>query len=157
MDKGKAHQESEEPAHFKLLMQAQEEWRDYDVYARISMLYGVCSFLYATCYYGIGTTISELRGFWVMWSMPMVFMTAQALILRLDILRTGTHMLPNAEFLGHLAPYFAVAACSLEYRFFYSERQTAVTWGLALAALFGHFVMALRMLDLAYPEVSATE
>merc|ERR1719330_1100646 len=88
--------------------------------------------------------------------MPMVFMTAQALILRLDILRTGTHMLPNAEFLGHMAPYFAVAACSLEYRFFYSERQVAVTWGLVMLAFFAHFMMALRFLDLAYPEVSRT-
>jgi len=84
--------------------------------------------------------------------MPMVFMTAQALILRLDIMRTGTHLLPHAEFLGHLAPYFAVAAASLDYRFFYSERQVAITWGLALLAEFSHFIMALRFLDLAYPE-----
>merc|ERR1719491_270536 len=73
--------------------------------------------------------------------MPMVFMTAQALILRLDILRTGTHCLPHAEFLGHLAPYFAVAACSLEYRFYYSERQLAVTWGLVQLCFFAHLVM----------------
>merc|ERR1719450_318917 len=98
-DDGKVHEESEVPEHFKLLMQAQEEWRDYDVYARISMLYGVCSFLYATCYYAIGTAIAELRGFWVMWSLPMVFMTAQALILRPDILRTGKHRLPISDFL----------------------------------------------------------
>jgi len=153
---GEVHSPSEVPAHFEILMQAQEEWRDYDVYARISMLYGVISFLYATCYYCIGTCIAELRGFWVMWSLPMVFMTSQALILRLDILRTGTHCLPNAEWLGHMAPYFAVAAASLEYRYFYSEKQVAVTWGLVMLTFFSHFVMALRMLDLAYPEASRT-
>jgi len=164
VDKGEGKEESAEqhdpneaPLHFKLLMKAQEEWRDYDIYARITMLYGVMSFMYACCYYGIGTCISELRGFWVMWSMPMIFMTTQALILRLDILRTGTHVLPNAEFLGHAAPYFAVAACSLEYRYYYSERQTAVTWGLVMLCFFAHFVMALRMLDLAYPMASAEE
>merc|ERR1719210_2388393 len=104
MDKGKAHQESEEPAHFKLLMQAQEEWRDYDVYARISMLYGVCSFLYATCYYGIGTTISELRGFWVMWSMPMVFMTAQALILHSTFYAQGCTVCQGLSILATWLP-----------------------------------------------------
>jgi len=164
MDKGNGktsdgeamHELSDAPTHFKLLMQAQEEWRDYDVYARISMLYGIVSFLYATAYYCIGTCIAELRGFWVMWSLPLVFMTAQALILRLDILRTGTHMLPNAEFLGHLAPYFAVGAASLDYRFFYSERTVAITWGLVMMCFFAHLVMALRMLDLAYPEASVT-
>lgn len=153
---GETHQESEAPTHFKLLMQAQEEWRDYDVYARISMLYGVCSFLYATCYFGIATTISELRGFWVMWSLPMIFMTAQALILRLDILRTGMHRLPGAEYLGHVAPYFAVAGCTLEYKFYFSEMQLKVTWALVMLAFFSHFMMALRFLDLAWPEASVT-
>ena len=38
--------------------------------ARIMMLFGVCNFLHAVSYYAIGTTISELRGFWIMWSLP---------------------------------------------------------------------------------------
>mmetsp|Transcript_109723 Transcript_109723/g.283565 ORF Transcript_109723/g.283565 Transcript_109723/m.283565 type:complete len:918 (-) Transcript_109723:273-3026(-) len=148
------HEPGEAPDHFKLLMKAQEEWRDYDVYARITMLYGVVSFLYAVTYYAVGTAIAELRGFWVMWSMPMVFLTAQTLVLRLDILRDGHHRLPNAELFGSMAPYFAVAACSLEYRYYYSEAQKAVTWGLALLAFFAHLVMNLRMLDLAWPDRS---
>jgi len=151
------HEPGEAPDHFKLLMKAQEEWRDYDVYARITMLFGVVSFLYAVTYYAVGTAIAELRGFWVMWSMPMVFLTAQTLVLRLDILRDGHHRLPNAELFGSMAPYFAVAACSLEYRYYYSEAQKAVTWGLALLALFAHLVMALRMLDLAWPDQSPRE
>jgi len=151
---GELHEPGETPDHFKLLMKAQEEWRDYDVYARITMLYGVVSFLYAVTYYAVGTAIAELRGFWVMWSMPMVFLTAQTLVLRLDILRDGHHRLPNAELFGSLAPYFAVAACSLEYRYYYSEAQKAVTWGLALLAFFAHLVMNLRMLDLAWPDQS---
>jgi len=151
------HEVGEAPDHFKLLMKAQEEWRDYDVYARITMLFGVVSFLYAVTYYAVGTAIAELRGFWVMWSMPMVFLTAQTLVLRMDILRDGHHRLPNAELFGSMAPYFAVAACSLEYRYYYSEAQKAVTWGLALLALFAHLVMALRMLDLAWPDQSPQE
>jgi len=146
------HELDEVPDHFKLLMKAQEEWRDYEIYARISMLYGVCSFLYAVTYYAVGYAIVELRGFWAMWSLPMVFMTAQMLIMRLDILKTGQHRLPNAEWLGHLAPYFAVAACTLEYRYFYSESCVALAFGFALLAQFAHFVMALRWLDLAWPD-----
>jgi len=148
------HVPSQQPRHFELFTQAQEEWRDYDVYARISMLYGVASFMYAVCYYGIGTCITELRGFWVMWSMPMIFMASQALIMRLDIMKTGSHWLPHSEFLGHAAPYIAVAACTLEYRFYYSERQVVITWGLVMLCFFAHFVMALRFLDLCKPETS---
>mmetsp|Transcript_120813 Transcript_120813/g.385722 ORF Transcript_120813/g.385722 Transcript_120813/m.385722 type:complete len:868 (+) Transcript_120813:1-2604(+) len=146
------HDPQEAPDHFKLLMKAQESWRDYDVYARICMLYGVVSYLYAVCYYAVGTAMVELRGFWVMWSIPMIFMGAQCLIMRLDILRTGSHRLPNLQFLGHMAPYIAVSALTLEYRYYYSEAQQAVAWGLALLAIFAHFAMALRMLDLAWPE-----
>jgi len=151
------HDPLEVPEHFKLLMKAQEEWRDYDVYARICMLYGVISFLYAVTYYAIGTTISELRGFWVMWTCPIVFVTAQALIMRLDILKHGQHRLPNAEYVGFAAPFLACTGCTLEYRYFFSEAQVAVAWGFALAALFAHFVMALRMLDLAFPEKNETK
>jgi len=151
---GKApiHEPDEVPDHFKLLMKAQEEWRDYDIYARISMLYGVVSFLYAITYYAVGYAIVELRGFWAMWSLPMVFMTAQMLIMRLDILKEGQHRLPNAQWLGHLAPYFAVTACTLEYKYYYSESSVALAYGFALLAQFAHFVMALRMLDLAWPD-----
>lgn len=145
------HEAQEQPEHFRLLMQAQEEWRDYDVYARVSMLYGVVSFLYAVTYYCIGTAIAELRGFWVMWTLPMVFMCAQCLILRLDILKSGSHVLPNAEFIGHLAPFAACAANTLEYRYYYSEANTGVTWCLVCLAFFCHLVMALRMFDLARP------
>mmetsp|Transcript_104705 Transcript_104705/g.335520 ORF Transcript_104705/g.335520 Transcript_104705/m.335520 type:complete len:753 (-) Transcript_104705:30-2288(-) len=151
---GKApiHEPDEVPDHFKLLMKAQEGWRDYDIYARISMLYGVVSFLYAITYYAVGYAIVELRGFWAMWSLPMVFMTAQMLIMRLDILKEGQHRLPNAQWLGHLAPYFAVTACTLEYKYYYSESSVALAYGFALLAQFAHFVMALRMLDLAWPD-----
>mmetsp|Transcript_33008 Transcript_33008/g.70821 ORF Transcript_33008/g.70821 Transcript_33008/m.70821 type:complete len:908 (-) Transcript_33008:397-3120(-) len=147
----------EAPNHFKLLMESQKEWRDYDVYSRISMLYGVVSFLYAVTYYAVGTTISELRGFWVMWTLPLVFMTAQALILRLDVLHTGQHRLPKVEFFGHAAPLFAVAACTLEYNYYYREYMVGITWGLALLAIFAHFMMALRMLDLACPDDSVVQ
>jgi len=151
------HEDREAPEHFKLLMKAQEEWRDYDVYARISMLYGVVSFLYAVTYYTIGTAISELRGFWIMWSVPLVTMTAQALILRLDIMRTGRHYLPHWELIGSLAPYVAVAAASLEYRFYYSSYQVAITWVLVYLCFFCHLAMALRMLDLAWPDEAKSE
>lgn len=107
------------------------------------------------CYYCIGTTTAELRGFWISWSMPMLFMAAQVLILRLDIVRSsGNHMLPNAEWLGHIAPYFAVAATTLEYRYLYSPTLVILTWVFVFLAYFGHFVMALRFLDLAWPDWS---
>lgn len=94
------------------------------------------------CYYCIGTTTAELRGFWISWSMPMLFMAAQVLIMRLDIERTsGNHMLPNAEWIGHLAPYFAVTATTLEYRYLYSPTTVILTWAFVFLAYFGHFVM----------------
>ncbi|CAK9014724.1 Uncharacterized protein SCF082_LOCUS12450 [Durusdinium trenchii] len=143
----------ETPDHFKMLLAAQEEWWQYDVYARVLMLYGSCQFLYAVCYYCIGTTMAELRGFWISWSIPMLFMGAQVLIMRLDIVRTsGNHMLPNAEWLGHIAPYFAVAATTMEYRYLYSPTTVILTWVCVFLAYFGHFVMALRFLDLAWPD-----
>lgn len=150
-------EEHAQPDHFRHFMKAQEEWRNYDVYARIAMLYGVVSFMYAVCYYGVGTAISELRGFWVMWSLPVVFISSQALILRLDILRTGKHWMPNTEFIGHAAPFVACAACTIEYRFYYSEAQVAITWVLAALAFFCHFVMACRMYDLARPLIMDVE
>jgi len=143
----------ETPDHFKMLLAAQEEWWQYDVYARVLMLYGSCQFLYAVCYYCIGTTTAELRGFWISWSMPMLFMGAQVLILRLDVVRTsGNHMLPHAEWLGHLAPYLAVTATTLEYRHLYSPTVVIVTWIFVFLTYFAHFVMALRFLDLAWPD-----
>ena len=143
----------ETPDHFKMLLAAQEEWWQYDVYARVLMLYGSVQFLYAVCYYCIGTTTAELRGFWISWSMPMLFMAAQVLIMRLDIVRTsGNHMLPNAEWIGHVAPYFAVAATTMEYRYLYSPTTVMLTWVFVFLAYFGHFVMALRFLDLAWPD-----
>eukprot|EP00439_Symbiodinium_sp_Y106_P050634 s4110_g6.t1 len=143
----------ETPDHFKMLLAAQEEWWQYDVYARILMLYGSCQFLYAVCYYCIGTTTAELRGFWISWSMPMLFMAAQVLILRLDVVRTsGNHMLPNAEWIGHLAPYFAVTATTLEYRHLYSPTTVILTWVFVFLTYFAHIVMAMRFLDLAWPD-----
>eukprot|EP00437_Effrenium_voratum_P015300 CAMPEP_0181455528 /NCGR_PEP_ID=MMETSP1110-20121109/30805_1 /TAXON_ID=174948 /ORGANISM="Symbiodinium sp., Strain CCMP421" /LENGTH=967 /DNA_ID=CAMNT_0023579917 /DNA_START=72 /DNA_END=2976 /DNA_ORIENTATION=- len=143
----------ETPDHFKMLLAAQEEWWQYDVYARVLMLYGSCQFLYAVCYYCIGTTTAELRGFWISWSMPMLFMAAQVLILRLDVVRTsGNHMLPNAEWIGHLAPYFAVTATTLEYRHLYSPTTVILTWVFVFLTYFAHIVMAMRFLDLAWPD-----
>ena len=104
---------------------------------------GLCSDpVIEVCYYCIGTTTAELRGFWISWSMPMLFMAAQVLIMRLDIVRTsGNHMLPNAEWIGHVAPYFAVAATTMEYRYLYSPTTVMLTWVFVFLAYFGHFVM----------------
>jgi len=141
------------PEHFDLYLNAQCEWWPYDVYARIAMLYGVMQFLFATCYYIIGTSISELRAFWIMWAMPAIFIAAQVLILRLDTVRRseGQQMLPHLEWAGHLAPYFTIIACTLDYRLTYTPGVVTVTWGFVYAAFFGHFLFAIRMLDIAWP------
>jgi len=147
-------QAHDNPEHFKLFQRAMEEWWQYDVYARISMLYGVIQFLFAVTYYSIGTTISELRGFWISWSLPMLFLTAQALILRLDILRdNGQKMLPHCEWFGHLAPYMAIIGTTLEFQYWHKPTLMILTWFFVIFAFFGHFVMALRMLDLAWPDM----
>merc|ERR1719454_704469 len=114
----------------------------YDVYARIMMLYGVCQFLFAVCYYAIGTAMAELRGFWISWSLPMMFLVAQAMILRLDIIRgKGNHVLPHAEWLGHFAPYFAITATTLDYRHIYSPHVVIVTWVFVFLTYLGHLLL----------------
>ncbi|CAE8619915.1 unnamed protein product [Polarella glacialis] len=150
MDDAEDH---EVPEHFQLLAKAQEEWWQYDVYARILMLFGTIQFLFAVTYYSIGTTMAELRGFWISWSLPMMFLVGQALILRLDIVKgAGNHLLPHAEWFGHLAPYFAIGATTLEYRSTYHPENVTITWVLVFLCYAGHFTMALRMLDLAWPD-----
>eukprot|EP00933_Yihiella_yeosuensis_P028916 TRINITY_DN22689_c0_g1_i1.p1 TRINITY_DN22689_c0_g1~~TRINITY_DN22689_c0_g1_i1.p1 ORF type:complete len:1078 (-),score=278.74 TRINITY_DN22689_c0_g1_i1:342-3575(-) len=146
------------PEHFKMIAKAQEEWWQYDVYARVLTLYGVMQFLGAVTYYSIGTTMSELRGFWIAWSLPMLFLIAQALILRLDIVQSnGNHVLPHAEWAGHIAPYFAIAACTLEFRYTYSHSAVVCTWALVFLCYFGHMLLACRMLDLAWPDWARTD
>jgi len=121
------------------------------------MLYGMCTFLYAIAYYAIGTTTAELRGFWISWSLPMLFLGAQAIIMRLDIVQSGgNHVLPNAEFIGHFAPYLSIIATTLEYRFIYSQMQVYVTWIVVFLAYLAHLIMMLRFLDLAWPDWNRT-
>ncbi|CAE8711718.1 unnamed protein product [Polarella glacialis] len=146
-------EDHEAPEHFQLLAKAQEEWWQYDVYARILMLYGTIQFLFAVAYYSIGTTMSELRGFWISWSLPMMFLCGQVLILRLDIVKGGgNHVLPHAEWFGHVAPYFAIIGTTLEYRYLYSDAAVKVTYVVVFLAYVGHFIMAFRFLDLAWPD-----
>merc|ERR1719210_1537000 len=84
----------------------------------------------------------------------MMFLTAQALILRLDILRdNGGKMLPYAEWVGHLAPYLAVVGTTLEFRAVYSPMTVAVSWAFIIGCFFSHMLMALRFLDLAWPSM----
>jgi len=126
----------------------------YDVYARIMLLFGASQVLGALTYYCIGTAIAELRAFWIMWSMPMLFMAAQFLIMRLDIVRgsSGQHRLPHMEFAGHFAPYVAASALTLEYRWLYSHAGVVTAWVLVFVCFALHFLFACRMLDLAVPD-----
>eukprot|EP00931_Biecheleriopsis_adriatica_P042114 TRINITY_DN239_c0_g1_i1.p1 TRINITY_DN239_c0_g1~~TRINITY_DN239_c0_g1_i1.p1 ORF type:complete len:989 (-),score=218.03 TRINITY_DN239_c0_g1_i1:40-2931(-) len=143
----------EAPDHFKMLTEAQKEWWQYDIYARILMLYGVMNFLNAICYYAIGTAICELRGFWISWSIPMTFLAAQVMIMRLDILNSkGNHVLPHVQWFGHMGPYFAVTATTMEFRHVYSQNTVVVTWIFVFLAYFAHLMMNLRFLDLAWPD-----
>eukprot|EP00929_Paragymnodinium_shiwhaense_P020135 TRINITY_DN13519_c0_g1_i1.p1 TRINITY_DN13519_c0_g1~~TRINITY_DN13519_c0_g1_i1.p1 ORF type:complete len:1075 (+),score=263.15 TRINITY_DN13519_c0_g1_i1:145-3369(+) len=140
------------PEHFKLYANAQNDWWPYDVYARICMLYGVLQFLFAITYYAIGTTMSELRAFWIMWSLPLMFLCAQVLILRMDILRgNGLQMLPNMEWAGHVAPYLCICAITLDYRAVYTPLGVLFTWAFVFATFLGHLLFCLRLLDLAWP------
>lgn len=141
------------PEHFKLYAEAQQEWWPYEVYARIMLLYGVMQFLYAVAYYSLGTAISELRGFWISWSLPGLFIAAQVLILRLDTFqdKKGQTYLPHLEWAGHLAPLFATIGTTLEYRYTYNPAAVTVTWGFVLASFFGHGLFHLRLLDIAWP------
>mmetsp|Transcript_61379 Transcript_61379/g.113964 ORF Transcript_61379/g.113964 Transcript_61379/m.113964 type:complete len:1126 (+) Transcript_61379:88-3465(+) len=150
---GTALPKHEAPAHFKLYAAAQMDWWPYEMNARIAMLYGVIQILGAVCYYLIGTALAELRGFWLAWSTPGLFVIAQACLLYLDVVPSkGQQLLPHLEFAGFIAPFLAAGAGTLEYRYYYSKAQVALIWILAIAALLGHLCMALRMLDLATPD-----
>lgn len=151
---GFAYDPHDTPEHFKMIAKAQEDWWMFDVYARIMLLFAACNFLHAACYWLMGSAMCELRAFWIVWSSPMMFMTAQALILRLDIVQgsAGQHRLPGVEFLGHIAPYVTAAAMTIEYKNFYSPTAEYIGWILVYVAYLFHFLMALRFLDLAYPD-----
>jgi hypothetical protein len=152
---GAVHTPYETPDHFQMIQSAQEEWYMYDIYARICMLYGTCSFLFAVAYYTVGTVMCELRGFWIAWATPMLFICAQVCILRLDILQNSKQRwLPHCEWFGHVAPYMTVTALTIDLHLYFSPASITLTWVFVVGAFFCHFMMALRFLDLAWPEVS---
>jgi hypothetical protein len=146
------------PDHFKLFTEAQKEWFPYETYHKIAMLYGACCFFHAICYYCIITAMSELRGFWIAWAIPGVFMTAQYWILQMDIFKAhGQQFLKGFELFGHIAPYFATAACTCEYRFMYSKAQVGIAWAFAMMSLGSHMLFACRFFDLMTPDVMSKE
>jgi hypothetical protein len=146
------------PDHFKLFTEAQKEWFPYETYHKIALLYGACCFFHAICYYCIITAMSELRGFWIAWAIPGVFMTAQYWLLQLDIFNAhGQQFLKGFEWFGHIAPYFATAACTCEYRFMYSKAQVGLGWAFAMMSLGSHLLFACRFFDLMTPDVMSKE
>lgn len=146
------------PDHFKLFTEAQKEWFPYEVYHKVALLYGVCCFFHAICYYCVITAMSELRGFWIAWSLPGIFMTAQYWLLQLDIFQAkGQQYLRNFELFGHFAPYFATMACTCEFRAQYSKAQVGVAWTFALASLASHMLFGMRLFDLMTPDTQGKE
>merc|ERR1719221_1665175 len=88
----------------------------------------------------------------------MIFMGAQAMILRLETKKGKRNdFLPHAEWAGHIAPYLAVVGTTLEYRAYWSHATVALTWAIVILCFFGHFVFALRLLDFAWPSTTETD
>eukprot|EP00747_Dinoflagellata_sp_TGD_P209854 gnl/TRDRNA2_/TRDRNA2_83232_c0_seq1.p1 gnl/TRDRNA2_/TRDRNA2_83232_c0~~gnl/TRDRNA2_/TRDRNA2_83232_c0_seq1.p1 ORF type:complete len:1094 (-),score=244.86 gnl/TRDRNA2_/TRDRNA2_83232_c0_seq1:60-3341(-) len=142
-----------QPDHFRLYTNAQAEWWPFQVYTRILITLGGTNFFNAICYYVVGTALAELRGFWIAWSAPGLFMTVQILVLRMDTLRDkGNQLLPHAEWFGHLGNYFAVAAGTCEYRHSYSKLGVSLAWFFVILSFVAHLVWTLRMFDLASPD-----
>ncbi|CAK0858954.1 unnamed protein product [Prorocentrum cordatum] len=78
---------------------------------------------------------------------------AEGLIVRLDTLRSSKQkVLPNVELVGHTAPYWAVLACTLEFRHIYSPATVVIAWVFVIVCFTAHLLMALRFLDLAWPD-----
>mmetsp|Transcript_113081 Transcript_113081/g.178696 ORF Transcript_113081/g.178696 Transcript_113081/m.178696 type:complete len:1119 (-) Transcript_113081:174-3530(-) len=143
----------ESPDHFKLFMEAQKEWFPYETYHRVALLFGVCSFFHAVTYYCIATAMSELRGFWIAFSTPGLFMAAMYWLIQLDIFKAhGQQFLRGFEVFGVAAPYFASAACMCEFRFQYSTAQVALAWIFALGSWTCHLLFACRFFDLMTPD-----
>jgi len=141
------------PDHFKLFTEAQKEWFPYETYHKIAMLFGVMCFFHAVCYYCIITAMSELRGFWIGWAIPGLFMTGQYWLMQLDIFEAkGTQYLRNFELFGHVAPFLASAGATCEFRFQYSSAQVGVGWAFAIACLASHMLFACRFFDLMTPD-----
>jgi len=158
-ENGIHYDESHEvPDHFRIFTEAQKEWFPYETYHKIAMTYGVMCFFHGVCYYCIIYAMSELRGFWIAWAVPSIFMTAQYWLLQLDIFNAhGQQMLRGFEFFGHVAPYFAAAAATCEYRFQYSHAQVGLAWAFAIASLASHMLFACRFWDLMTPDTMAKE
>merc|ERR1712232_210679 len=65
----------------------------------------------------------------------------------------GTKILPYCEWLGHGAPFFAILAGTMEFRWWWSGTTVTLGWVFVILCFFGHLMMALRMLDIAWPDM----
>jgi len=143
------------PEHFELYRGLQQEWWCHDIYARISLLYYMSSWLHGAAFYIQSHAFGELRAIWVAWACTFPFVAAHYCILKMDILSDATkdraHSFP-VENIAPLTPILTVLGMSFEYSILEpSAGIKALIYVIAWTAYAIHFAWALRMYDIAYP------
>ncbi|CAK0801317.1 unnamed protein product [Prorocentrum cordatum] len=143
------------PEHFQLYTNVQKHWVQYEVYARVSLLYGYLSFVHSLCYYGLGHINVELRAWWVAYACAFVIGTLLVLLLKFDIV-------PNEAdkrdwysvtlWMGPAAVLPAAIAMSLDFRVEFSEVAIGFTWFFIFASYIMQLIYTMRLLWILQPE-----
>lgn len=147
------------PDHFKMYAQVQKEWWPYDVYARVSILYGFLSFIHGLGYYGLGHINVELRAFWVAYGTVFILMVLHGLLLRFDIIRgrgAANDRLPYCEWFGPFAALPAAIGMSLDFRVEYDKTAITLTWVCIFISYVMQLIYTLRLMELLMPDFKKT-
>lgn len=144
------------PEHFQLYTNVQKDWFQYDIYARVTLLYGFVCLLNALAFYGIGHICVELKAFWVMFACPFLIAFIHALLLKFDIVsgqnKKRKERLKYCEYLGPISVMFCAAGMALDFAVEYNRIYIYITWLIVFITYAMQFVYHLRMLEIILPD-----
>lgn len=155
---GPAHMADTTPEHFQLYTKVQKHWIQYDVYARVSLLYGYLSFVHSLAYYGLGHINVELRAWWVAYACPFVITTLLFLLIKFDIVPNKADQndwYSLTIWFGPAAVLPAAIAMSLDFRVEFNLAAIAFTWIFIFLSYSLQLVYTLRLFWILIPEKEA--
>eukprot|EP00928_Gymnodinium_smaydae_P082746 TRINITY_DN6603_c0_g2_i1.p1 TRINITY_DN6603_c0_g2~~TRINITY_DN6603_c0_g2_i1.p1 ORF type:complete len:878 (-),score=110.49 TRINITY_DN6603_c0_g2_i1:210-2588(-) len=145
------------PQHFELYRGLQQEWWAHDIYARVALFYFMSYWTHGASFYIQCHAFGELRAIWVAWTCTFPFVAAHYGLLRIDIIsdvKTSGRFNYPIEYFAPLTPLLTVLGMSLEYSIIEPNNGLkAVIYIIAWTCYIIHFLWALRMCDLAVPEI----
>lgn len=148
------------PEHFQLYQQVQKYWFEYDIYARVCLLYGFVCFVQSVGYYGLGHINIEIRCFWVAYAVGFVLQVLLVLLLRFDIIhgRNRQHQkLPHCQWAAPFAWLFAAIGMSLDFQVQFNLTAIAFCWVSVFLAYILQLIFTIRLWEVALPDDWATK